>query len=78
MPISREVCGKDGHKIDYIRINDKLAQIPSGTGPGTPVTVQQFVTLCTACGMNLEEIKELDKLPPKRIRKPKPAPQETA
>ena len=42
-----------------------------------PIVVSQYVTLCSACGLNLEEIKELDKKPPKRVRKPKAANQET-
>jgi hypothetical protein len=76
MAISATHCASHGHTITSVRINDKMVRLHTDE----TLLVPQYLTLCMACGLSLEEIKELEKQPPKRIRKPKAKPvlQETA
>ena len=70
MAIFTTACSQNGHKIDSVQANDKLIPLPNSSKD--PIVICQFVILCTACGMTLDEIREKEKEPPKRLRKRKP------
>jgi len=71
MAISESVCGSQGHRIESLKTGEKLITLPGSDPAKGTLLVPVYTVMCSACGLDLAEIKELDKKPPKRIRKPK-------
>lgn len=57
MGISADVCGKKGHTITSVVVKEMPVPMPGGSPPGV---TKQYETICSACGLALEEIRKND------------------